>query len=77
MKLDEKRFRGAIYMAKQTKIAKQLGISQPALSKKLKNLNRLRLSELYEICEALEEKAGSFFIFDKDELEKKAAWTGR
>ena len=72
MRIDEYRFRGAIHMHTQRFIAKKLGISQPALNTKLKNLDRLRFEEFYAICDAIDEKPESFIIFDKVENKKAA-----
>lgn len=71
MRIDEMRFRGAIHMRTQAKIAGKLGISQPALAQKLKKLERLRFTEFFAICEAIGEPPEGFVIMEGEN--KKAA----
>ena len=71
MKIDEMKFRGAIHMHTQAGVAKKIGISQPALAMKIKNLERLRFTEFFAICDAMGLKPEIFIIMDDGH--KKAA----
>jgi len=75
MQFDSMRFRGAIKMHTHKALAQRLGISQPALSKKLKDLDRLRFKDFYAICEAIELKPETFVIMnDNDETPARGMW---
>ena len=71
MKIDELRLRGAIHMHTQRGIAEKMGISQPSLNAKLKDLYRLRFKEFLAICDAMGERPEIFIIME-DEKEKAA-----
>ena len=64
VQINQKRFMGAIRLYTQTALAAEIGISRPALAKKIKNLDRLRFSDFNRICEILGEKASEFLIID-------------
>ena len=67
IEINEKRFRGAVSLYRQTKLAEQLGISPQALHKKLKDLYRLRFREFNQICEILGETANEFITCKQKE----------
>lgn len=67
LRIHDKRFRGAIRLYTQTAIAKAMGISQPALAKKIRNLDIIRFSDFNRICEILDEDPREFIIFGIDE----------
>lgn len=64
VQINQKRFMGAIRLYTQTALAAEIGISRPALAKKLKSLDRLRFSDFNRICKILGEKASEFLIID-------------
>jgi transcriptional regulator with XRE-family HTH domain len=64
VKIHKTRFKGAIRLRTQTAIARELGISQPALTKKLKGLERMRFSDFNQICEILKEDPREFLTFE-------------
>ena len=67
MRIHDKRFRGAIRLYTQTAVARSMGISQPALAKKIKDLDTMRFSDFNRICEILNEDPREFIIFGKNE----------
>lgn len=64
MKIDEYRFRGAIHQHTQKQIAEKIGISQPSLNAKLKDLYKLRFKEFFVICDAMNEPPEKFIIME-------------
>lgn len=67
VRIHEKRFKGAIRLRTQTAVARAMGMSQPGLAKKLKDLKRLRLSDFNRICEILGDEPNEFLVFDRVE----------
>ena len=67
IQIDEPRFRWEIHAKTQRVVAKEMGISQSAFWKKIQNLERLRISELNQICQVLGKPASDFLIIDVDD----------
>ena len=51
MKFDESKFKELLNRLSQSDIAVKLGVSQPAVSQRLKRLDNLRVREFDAICE--------------------------
>ena len=66
LKIHTTRFKGAIRLRTQTVIAREMGISQPALTKKLKKLDTMRFSDFNRICEILGEDPREFLVFETE-----------
>lgn len=62
MKFDKQRFRRACRGVKQKDLAPVLGINQSNVSKLMRNLERIQLTDFLKICEYLEEEPTRFFI---------------
>ena len=67
IQIDEPRFRWEIHAKTQRVVAKEMGISQSAFWKKIQNLERLRISELNQICQVLGQPVSDFLIIDVDD----------
>lgn len=67
LKINERRFKGAIRLHTQTAIAKAMGIAQPSIAKKIKNLEIMRFSDFNRICEIIDEDPREFLVFEDDE----------
>jgi len=65
LRIHKTRFKGAIRLQTQTAIAKKMGISQPALTKKLQRLDTMRFSDFNKICGLLGEDPREFLVFEE------------
>ena len=66
MKLNHERFRKFCRTVSLTEIAKALGVSQQAVSQRLRNLENIRLREFLTICEVIDEPIETFLETDND-----------
>ena len=64
--IHEKRFRGAIRLHTQKAIAHAMGISQPAMAEKLRNLEIMRFSDFNRICKIMGEDPREFITIEKN-----------
>ena len=71
MKFDGDKFKKTM-RRHQTSIAEHFGISSPAVSKKLREPEKLRIRELIEICEYAGQNPRDFFV-GNDKLRKASA----